>query len=133
MGCCGFEAGIFIVVRPMTEERKRIWLALSELYLDTELSTNDFERLVAVFKKSGFELNEIREIDLFEVFPVLQTNLLSVAGEWVGFDKDWLFRECQKGWEKRQNLIYRLRCRIFNRMYYWMRKEYWQELEKRML
>lgn len=117
----------------MIEQRKLIWIALSELYLDTELSNQDFDRLAEVFKKSVFTLDEIRSIDVFEVFPVLQPNLLSVAGEWAGFDKDWLFAECQKRRSKRKNLIHRIRCRFFNRMYYWMRRDYWQELEKRML
>jgi hypothetical protein len=116
----------------MIEQRKLIWIALSELYLDTELSTNDLDRLAAVFKRYGFELDEIRAIDLFEVFPVLQPNLLNVAGEWVGFEEEWFVTECQKRLDRRSNAIYRLRCHFFNWMYYWMRKDYWQELEKRM-
>lgn len=116
----------------MNEQRKLIWIALSELYLDTELFANDFDRLAEVFKKSGFGLDEIQTIDLYEVFPVLQPNLLSVAGEWVGFDEEWLVAECQKRLDKRSNPIYRLRCKFFNWKYYWMRKEYWQELENRM-
>lgn len=117
----------------MIEQRKLVWLTLSEFYLDTELSTHDFERLAEIFKRSGLGLEEIRAIDLYEVFPVLQPNLLSVAGEWAGFEEDWLFAECQKRRNKRKNLIYRMRCSFFNRIYYWMRRDYWQELEKRML
>ena len=61
------------------ENRKQIWIALSEFYLDTELTSDDFDRITSIFFNSGFQLIDIKEIDLLEVFPVLQPNLLSAA------------------------------------------------------
>lgn len=51
--------------------RKPVWLALSELWLDTELETNDLERIAHLLKRSGFSISELRHIYLEEVAPVL--------------------------------------------------------------
>ena len=67
--------------------RQPVWLALSEFYLDTELQPADFARIRAVFAQSGYSEQEIRQIDYEEVGPLLYPNLLSVAGEWAGFDE----------------------------------------------
>lgn len=67
--------------------RKSVWLALSEFYLDTELQPADFRRIRTVFDQSGYSVQEIRQLDYDEVGPVLYGNLLSMAGEWAGFDE----------------------------------------------
>jgi hypothetical protein len=112
--------------------RKTIWIALSEFYLDTELASEDFDRIADVFNKSGLGINEIKDIDLYEVFPLLQVNLLSMAGAWNGFDEDWLLPECEKRFQRRENIIHRLNCRFWNNFFYWMRRDYWNAIEKRM-
>ena len=114
------------------KRRKKVWNALSEFYLDTSLRASDFERIAAVFKQSVYSIEEIKLIDLYEVFPLLQANLLSVAGEWAGFDEDWLFEHCERNYRKRRNWLHRMRCRIRNRNYFWMRKRYWEAVEKLM-
>jgi hypothetical protein len=115
------------------ETRKKIWIALSELYLDTELTREDFDRISNTFLHSGLELSDIKKIDLLEVFPVLQTNLLSVAGVWAGFDEEWLLSECTKCYYRSKNIFYRLICKFFNFFFYWMRRDYWNQIEKRMI
>lgn len=70
--------------------RKPVWVALSELWLDTELEPSDLERIAKCMKQSGFSVKELRHIYLDEVAPVLYPNLLSPAGEWMGFDEEWL-------------------------------------------
>lgn len=67
--------------------RQPVWLALAEFYLDTDLQPADFCRIRAVFDQSGYSEREIRQIDYEEVGPLLYSNLLSVAGEWAGFDE----------------------------------------------
>lgn len=81
--------------------RKPVWLALSEFYLDTELQPADFRRIRAVFDQSGYSEHEIRQIDYGEVGPVLYRNLLSVAGEWAGFDEDAVLAAVSKRAAKR--------------------------------
>ena len=114
------------------EKRERIWLALSEFYLDTELTNDDFDRIASEFRNSGLSLSEIKEIDLMEVFSLLQINLLSVAGAWAGFDKKWLYTECAKNYNRRKSLAHRLKCMFWNLFFYWMRKEYWNQIERRI-
>ncbi len=75
---------------PDLARRQVVWLALSELYLDTELEEADFLRLAGIFAASGFEWAEVRQINYDEVAPVLWQNLLSVAGEWAGWDETLL-------------------------------------------
>jgi hypothetical protein len=69
------------------ERRTPVWLALSEFYLDIELQPEDFTRIRMVFAQSGYSQHEIKQIDYNEVGPILFYNLLSVAGEWMGFDE----------------------------------------------
>ncbi|AWN22992.1 hypothetical protein DKM44_06905 [Deinococcus irradiatisoli] len=70
--------------------RRRAWLALSELFLDSELESADVRRLAQQLRASGFTLTELEHLLSAEVAPVLGGNLLSVAGVWNGFDPDWL-------------------------------------------
>ena len=75
---------------PDIERRKPVWVALSEFYLDIELSDDDLKRIMGVFAASGFGMDQIQEIERNEVRPVEGANLLSVAGVWSGFDQEWL-------------------------------------------
>jgi hypothetical protein len=71
------------------EERRPVWQALSCLFLDTDtaLFTEGMVRTLAASPYSPAELNDIL-ID--EVYPACRWNLLSIAGEWAGFDEAWL-------------------------------------------
>ena len=75
-------------------ERIAVWIALSELWLDTELDAADLERIALVLAASPFGVNELRWIHEAEVAPVLSRNLRATTGVWAGFDRDWLWREC---------------------------------------
>lgn len=81
-----------------------MWLALSEFYLDTELPPADLGRIRAVFDQSGYSEQEIRRIDYEEVGPLLYANLLSVAGEWAGFDAVALLAAAAKRAAKRSKV-----------------------------
>ncbi len=100
-----FEFGVtvsLVVVTAMIhdeteiERRKPVWAALGELWLDTELTQNDLQRIAGVMKKSGYSVSQFRDVYLFEVAPVVFPNLLSIAGEWAGFNEEWLFDEAAK-------------------------------------
>lgn len=73
------------------QRRRPLWLALSELWLDTELTAEDLERIARTMADSGLTTEELRQVYLVEVAPVVSPNLLTVAGEWGGFDEEWLF------------------------------------------
>lgn len=65
------------------EERKNIWRDLSKFYLDTELEEFDFKVIANAIIENPFSFNEVKKINKYEVFPVLQANLMSIAGEWI--------------------------------------------------
>lgn len=85
-------------------QRKPVWLALSELWLDTELQQHDFERIARTMADSGFSMEQLREIYLVEVAPVASSNLLQIAGEWCGFDEEWLFSRILRNLRRRPRL-----------------------------
>lgn len=72
------------------DRRRPVWVALSELYLDTELQPSDHERIADAIIASGYSIVEVEHILRREVGPIVSVNMLSVAGEWAGFDEDWL-------------------------------------------
>lgn len=67
--------------------RRKVWLALSELYLDNE--THD-PSIADALARSPYSLETLRDILQYEVHPVVCFNLLSAAGEWAGFDESVL-------------------------------------------
>jgi hypothetical protein len=75
------------------EIRRPVWLALSELWLDTELETADLERISRVLQESRLSELDLREAYVLHVAPVVYLNLWIPAGEWEGFDDEWL---CEK-------------------------------------
>lgn len=86
------------------EKRKPVWLALSRMYLDTELQQYDIDLIIDAIKESPFSLEEVMTIDKYEVFPVLYQNLMSVAGVWNAFEESWLVNEILSSLNKRNTL-----------------------------
>jgi len=72
------------------DDRLPVWEALSDFFLDTELDEKDHQRISEVLASSPYSIQDIEDILRFEIYPVLIWNLRSVAGEWAGFDRDWL-------------------------------------------
>ena len=70
-------------------ERRPVWNALSTLFLDTDTSL-DRQWRAQRLAESAYSLEELEAILLDEVYPACAINFLSVAGEWAGFDAEWL-------------------------------------------
>jgi hypothetical protein len=113
------------------EKRRPVWNALSEFYLDTELSDNDIDRIITVFKKSGYTLQELEKIDLLEVFPLLRSNLLSIGGVWQGFDETWINQHCELLYHKRNSKLHNIFCSILDRIFRNIRKSHWKKVKMR--
>lgn len=77
---------------PENEVRRRrpLWIALSDLWLDQELTEDDLWRVARVAAASGYSDDEVAHIHWHEVAPVVAGNLLAPVGVWSGFDEDWL-------------------------------------------
>lgn len=84
------------VEEPNVSERERLWLALSDLFLDSE-NRGELPRLAFAALSSGFGWEVVDHIYLEEVAPVAGPNLLELAGEWGGFPPDWLFEQIRAG------------------------------------
>src|SRR5262245_28343183 len=73
-------------------DRKPVWEALSTLFLDTDVSLL-LEYRAGRLASSPYNLEELEAILANEVYPVCKRNLTSIAGEWAGFDEEWLASE----------------------------------------
>jgi hypothetical protein len=79
-------------VEPHDAKRLKVWRALSELFLDTEISDFTYDYIARTVLEAGYTPEEMREILWGEVFPVLEGNLRSVAGVWAGWPDEWLLK-----------------------------------------
>ncbi|NMM38439.1 MAG: hypothetical protein HHJ09_13215 [Glaciimonas sp.] len=93
------------------DKRMYVWIALSELFTDSELTASDKNRLAEQLKISGYPLTEIETILRDEVLPTFSGNLLAVAGNWSGWSDEEIreritkhldlgVRESMKWWRK---------------------------------
>ena len=113
------------------ESRKPVWMALSDLWLDTELAEADLCRIARVLAQSKYDLDTLRSIYLFEVAPVVYQNLLCVAGAWAGFDPEWLFSEIIKRTYK-AGVRHKLCCRLRKPIMTYATKDEWKFLERKV-
>lgn len=98
-------------------KREDLWYLLSDLYLDTEFDERDAKYMASEILKSGVDVETIEKILFDEVHPVLCWNLMTVAGEWQGFKREFvtemvlsnLRSEPPKSWFKKQKHKARLR------------------------
>lgn len=86
------------------DARLPVWEALSEFFLDTELEDQDYQRISKTLASSPYSIQEIEDILRFEVYPVLIWNLRSIAGEWAGFDREWLGEQIKPRLDKRPKI-----------------------------
>lgn len=120
-----------MILQEEISKRKPIWLALSEFYLDTELNEADFKRIAEILKESGYSFRELKQINYEEVAPVVSPNTLTVAGEWSGFDEEWLIEEIVKkiNQEKRNSIF----NKIYKKYIDSITNLYWKQIEKYLL
>jgi len=88
-------------MEPVDKKRKDVWIAFSDLFLDTD-QTIYYKNIIQVCAGSNFSIKELQEILFYEVAPVCSANLKSVAGEWIGFDQNWLISNIFKHTNKKE-------------------------------
>ena len=79
-------------MKPAAEDlasRRPVWEALSELFLDTDVSLARNSR-AGILAASPYSLEELERILIDEIYPICKYNLFGVAGAWSGFDQAWL-------------------------------------------
>jgi len=70
--------------------RRPVWEAMSDLFLDTELTEGCYRWIARRVVESGYSPAEIRAILWDEVYPVAESNLRHPAGAWAGISVEWL-------------------------------------------
>lgn len=110
-----------------TAQRLPVWRALSELFLDTELAPQDYRGIADVLKSSPYSTKELHAILENEVAPAFHPNLVSVAGEWAGWQDEVLIEEISRVIQRSRRFDLGLwLSRLFFRSY--VRGE-WQKIE----
>lgn len=72
------------------EARTPVWEALAELWLDTRLDPKDLDDIARRLSATTLTIEQLRHIYRAEVAPALGVNARSVAGEWSGWNREWL-------------------------------------------
>ena len=72
------------------KSREAAWYALSDLWLDNELSEFEIIQIAQTLQKTKLSKADLEDLYLYEVAPIVYFNLLSITGEWAGFEKRWL-------------------------------------------
>ncbi len=70
---------------PEIARRLPVWCALSDAFLDTELTPRSYRHMAEVICAQGFSPAEAEAIFRDEVAPAFGYNLWSVAGVWEGW------------------------------------------------
>ncbi len=111
---------------PDLDDRIPVWEAMSCLFLDADVSLQR-EANAQELATSPYTVEELDRILSQEVYPVCGSNLQSVAGEWSGFDRDWLVATIQQ----RQGQAPGIWTRLAGRM--WLRRSAdWRVLRSRI-
>ena len=71
------------------EDRKLLYDFLQTFWMDTDPAIL-FDRIVHQCASSKYTIAELERIFWNEVEPAVGFNLWSIAGEWAGFEVDWL-------------------------------------------
>ena len=66
-----------------------VWVAMANHFLDTE-TRQDIPRTALCCVEAGLSPSEVSAVWRYEVTPAVGFNLHCVAGEWAGWDRDWL-------------------------------------------
>jgi hypothetical protein len=74
-------------------------VALADLYLDTEVR-DGLPRLSELMASSGLSPTELELLWRKQVTPSVHWNLKTTAGEWAGFDRNWLLSEVARRAER---------------------------------
>lgn len=110
------------------EKRTAVWVALSDLFLDTDVSLS-YDYIARVCAESSFTLEELKEILKSEVAPVCSTNLLDVAGEWAGFNEEWLESNIKKYIHSRKSIFRKILKSLKNFGFNTYIEHHWKKLE----
>jgi hypothetical protein len=102
--------GLMSLKKPMhdLEHRMPVWAAMTDFFLDTELSSWHFRNMATVCAESPYSERDLERILFTEVWPAFLPNLLSVAGEWAGWQDDFIKQRILATYRRRIYISWRL-------------------------
>jgi len=125
------RCNIFIMASTrLTPAERSCCTFLSELFLDIRVSPHDHFLIARALRRLDLPIDTIEHMLRYEIFPVLWTNLLNIAGEWGGWDEDWLAGEVEKWRQNPGNLLYRGWLWLWWRYHEDYMMEHWNEIKK---
>ncbi|AUA32926.2 hypothetical protein CWR53_10155 [Pseudomonas sp. SGAir0191] len=77
-------------MQTIDKSRLQAWQALSQFFLDTELTESSLAWVARVMAQSPYRLDQLHSILWHELYPALHWNLRSMAGEWAGWTDEFL-------------------------------------------
>lgn len=77
-------------MQTIDESRLQAWQALSQFFLDTELTEPSLAWVARAVAQSPYTLDQLHSILWHELYPALHWNLRSMAGEWAGWTDEFL-------------------------------------------
>lgn len=114
----------------MSAAREAVWLALAELWLDSETDAATLDYTVRRLRDSGLELAELERIFYCEVAPVVWLNAWNVAGVWDAFDPQWLRDECRRN--QQRGRWHRGKCRLLRRPMTYACIKHWRRISQQL-
>ena len=99
---------------PTHPRRVAVWVAMAEHFLDTE-TRQDIALTALCCVEAGLTPNQASDVWRYEVSPAVSFNLWDVAGEWAGWDRDWLVQRIERlrtNWHNRAGTCGALRYRL---------------------
>jgi uncharacterized protein (DUF433 family) len=108
------------------ENRRPVWRALSDLFLDNEPQPFDLEYISSVLAKSPYNFAELEHVLYCELYPVCIGNLLCVAGEWILFSDEWL----EAAIRQYENAIVKVPRALH--AFEWMVSDHWKLIRQRV-
>ncbi len=103
--------------------REEVWVAMADHFLDTE-TRHDIPLTAMRCVEVGLSVSGARKIWCYEVSRAVGFNAWGVAGEWAGWDRDWLIQRIERlrsRWDNAPGtarwLRYRFRVHLMHRIW----------------
>jgi len=110
-----------------SDQRREVWVALSDLFLDTQLADSRLREVAEVLVRSEYSWKELDHIFRFEVAPIVGPPPYPGVGEWRGFDPEWVCENARKRLGS-PGLFARLSAMLHLRT--WMAESDWRRVKR---
>src|SRR5436853_3704833 len=92
--------------RDDVEHRLPVWKAMSEFFLDTEITDRGVALVARTCADSPYSLPELDRIMFCEVGRAFSANTVSMAGEWGGWSEDFVRQRGLRTYKPWTDILY---------------------------